>query len=79
MSDIAERVKIIVAKQLGLNEAEVVEDANIIDDLGADSLDTIEFIMAFEEEFGCKISDEAAEELLTINNVIDFIEAEISK
>ena len=79
MPNVAERVKIIVVEQLGIDEAEVVENASIIDDLGADSLDSIELIITFEEEFGCEIPDDAAGKILTIKDVIDFIEAEISK
>ena len=79
MSDVAEQVKIIVIEQLGVNEAEVVEDASFIDDLGADSLDTVELVMAFEEGFDCEIPDDAAEKILTIKDAVDFIEAGISK
>ena len=75
MSDVAERVKKIVLEHLGVDEAKVVENASFIDDLGADSLDTVELVMAFEEEFGCEIPDDAAENILTIKNAIDFIES----
>ena len=75
MSDVADRVKKIVLEHLGVDEAKVVENASFIDDLGADSLDTVELVMAFEEEFGCEIPDDAAEKILTIKDAITFIEA----
>lgn len=74
MSDIAERVKKIVIEHLGADEAKVVDNASFIDDLGADSLDTVELVMAFEEEFGCEISDDAAEKIITVKDAIDYIE-----
>ncbi len=74
MSDVADRVKKIVLEHLGVDEAKVVENASFIDDLGADSLDTVELVMAFEEEFGCEIPDDAAEKILTINDAIGFIQ-----
>ncbi len=74
MSDVADRVKKIVLEHLGVEESKVVEGASFIDDLGADSLDTVELVMAFEEEFGCEIPDEAAETILTIKDAITFIE-----
>lgn len=73
MSDIAERVKKIVIEHLGVEEDKVTDAASFIDDLGADSLDTVELVMAFEEEFGCQISDDAAEKILTVKDAIDFI------
>jgi len=73
MSDTAERVKKIVVEHLGVEESKVVEDASFIDDLGADSLDTVELVMAFEEEFGCEIPDDAAEKIVTVKNAIDYI------
>ena len=73
MSDIAERVKKIVVEHLGVEEEKVVEAASFIDDLGADSLDTVELVMAFEEEFGVEIPDDAAEKILTVKDAIDFI------
>ncbi len=73
--DIDERVKKIVVEHLGVEESKVVENASFIDDLGADSLDTVELVMAFEEEFGCEIPDDAAEKILTVKNAIDFISA----
>ena len=63
MSDVADRVKKIVLEHLGVEESKVVESASFIDDLGADSLDTVELVMAFEEEFGCEIPDEDAEKI----------------
>ena len=75
MSDVAERVKKIVVDHLGVEESKVVESASFIDDLGADSLDTVELVMAFEEEFGCEIPDTAAEKILSVKDAIAFIEA----
>jgi len=74
MSDIADRVKKIVVEHLGVEEEKVSEGASFIDDLGADSLDTVELVMAFEEEFGLEIPDDAAEKILTVNDAIKFIE-----
>jgi acyl carrier protein len=74
MSDTAERVKKIVVEHLGVDEGKVTENASFVDDLGADSLDTVELVMAFEEEFGCEIPDEAAEKILTIQDAINYIE-----
>ena len=74
MSDIAERVKKIVVEHLGVEPDKVTDNASFIDDLGADSLDTVELVMAFEEEFGCEIPDEAAEKILTIKDAINYIE-----
>jgi len=73
MSDIAERVKKIVVEHLGVDEDKVVEGASFIDDLGADSLDTVELVMAFEEEFNVEIPDDAAEKIQTVGNAVDFI------
>ena len=73
MSDIAERVKKIVVEQLGVEPGQVTEDANFVDDLGADSLDTVELVMALEEEFGCEIPDEAAEKIVTVKQAIEYI------
>ena len=72
--DVASKVKKIVADHLGIDEAKVIEEASFIDDLGADSLDTVELVMAFEEEFGAEISDSEAEKILTIGDAIKFIE-----
>ena len=74
MSDIAERVKKIVVDHLGVDADKVVESASFIDDLGADSLDTVELVMAFEEEFGVEIPDDAAEKIATVKDAIDYIE-----
>jgi acyl carrier protein len=74
MSDIAERVKKIVVEHLGVEPDKVTESASFIDDLGADSLDTVELVMAFEEEFGCEIPDDAAETILTVGDAIKFLE-----
>jgi len=73
MSDVAERVKKIVVEHLGVEEAKVTPNASFIDDLGADSLDTVELVMAFEEEFGIEIPDDSAETITTVQNAIDFI------
>ena len=74
MSDIAERVKKIVVEHLGVDDGKVTEKASFIDDLSADSLDTVELVMAFEEEFGCEIPDDAAEKILTVGDAISFLE-----
>jgi len=74
MSDIAERVKKIVVDHLGVDAEKVVEGASFIDDLGADSLDTVELVMAFEEEFGVEIPDDAADSILTVGDAVKFIE-----
>ncbi len=74
MSDIAERVKKIVVEHLGVDEAKVSGNASFIDDLGADSLDTVELVMAFEEEFGCEIPDDAAEKIQTVGDATKFLE-----
>ena len=78
MSDIAGRVTKIVVEHLGVDESKVVESASFIDDLGADSLDTVELVMAFEEEFGSEISDSEAEKILTVGDAIKFIESKSS-
>ena len=75
MSDIEERVKKIVVEHLGVEEAKIQSDSKFIDDLGADSLDTVELVMAFEEEFGSEISDSEAEKILTVGDAIKFIES----
>ena len=72
--DISNKVKKIVADHLGIDEAKVNEDSSFIDDLGADSLDTVELVMAFEEEFGSEISDSDAEKILTVGDAVKFIE-----
>ncbi len=75
MSDVADRVKKIVLEHLGVDADKVVESASFIDDLGADSLDTVELVMAFEEEFGCEIPDDAAEKIMTVQDAVKFIES----
>ncbi|MBN8530698.1 MAG: acyl carrier protein [Alphaproteobacteria bacterium] len=75
MTDTLERVKKIVVEHLGVEESKVTAQASFIDDLGADSLDTVELVMAFEEEFGCEIPDEAAEKIQTVGDAVKFIEA----
>lgn len=75
MSDIEQRVKKIVAEQLGANEADVKLESSFVDDLGADSLDTVELVMALEEAFECEIPDEEAEKISTVQNAIDYIVA----
>ena len=74
MSDTVDRVKKIVVEHLGVDESKVVESASFIDDLGADSLDTVELVMAFEEEFACDIPDDAAEKIQTIKDVVEFLD-----
>jgi acyl carrier protein len=74
MSEIGERVKKIVVEHLGVEPEKVVDNASFIDDLGADSLDTVELVMAFEEEFGCEIPDDAAETILTVGDATKFLE-----
>ena len=74
MSDVAEKVKAIVVEHLSVEEDKVVPSASFIDDLGADSLDTVELVMAFEEEFGIEIPDDAAEKITTVQDAISFIE-----
>jgi acyl carrier protein len=73
MSDIAQRIKEIVIDHLGVETEKVVDNASFVDDLGADSLDLVELVMKFEDEFGCEISDEATEKLRTIKEAIEFI------
>jgi acyl carrier protein len=74
MSETADRVKKIVVEHLGVEQDKVTEDASFIDDLGADSLDIVELVMAFEEEFGVEIPDDAAEKITTVKDAIDYIE-----
>ena len=75
MSDVAQRVKKIVVEHLGVEADKVTDNASFIDDLGADSLDTVELVMAFEEEFGCEIPDEEAEKLQTVRDAVNYIQA----
>ena len=79
MSDIEERVKKIVVEHLSIEEEKISESASFIDDLGADSLDTVELVMAFEEEFGSEISDSEAEKILTVGDAIKFIESKATQ
>jgi acyl carrier protein len=78
MSNVEEQVKKIVAEQLGVKE-DIANDASFVDDLGADSLDTVELVMALEEEFECEIPDEEAEKITTVQLAIDYIEANLNK
>jgi acyl carrier protein len=78
MSDIAARVKSIIVEHLGVDEDKVSDTSSFIDDLGADSLDTVELVMAFEEEFGCEIPDEDAEKILTVKDAVDFLTSQNS-
>lgn len=73
MADLEARVKAIIAEQLGVNEEEVTTEASFVDDLGADSLDTVELVMALEEEFGIEIPDEDAEKIATVNDALTYI------
>ena len=74
MSDVREKVKKIIVDHLGVDADKVTDEASFIDDLGADSLDTVELVMAFEEEFGSEISDSDAEKILTVGDAVKFIE-----
>ena len=73
MTDIENKIRAIVVKHLGIEESKVIPESKFIDDLGADSLDTVELVMAFEEEFGIEIPDDAAETILTVQNAMDYI------
>ena len=73
MYNIVERVKKIVAEQLGVNEADIKNESSFVDDLGADSLDTVELVMALEEEFECEIPDDQAEKITTVQQAVDYI------
>ena len=75
MSDIEARVKQIVVEQLGVSEEEVTSTASFVDDLGADSLDTVELVMALEEAFDCEIPDEDAEKITTVKQALDYVNA----
>ena len=79
MSEIADKVKKIVVEQLGVNEDQVTEDAKFIEDLGADSLDLVELVMALEESFGAEIPDEDAEKLTTVGDAIKYVESKQNK
>ena len=78
MASVTERVKQIIVEQLGVEESEVTENASFVDDLGADSLDTVELVMAFEEAFGIEIPDEDAEKIATVKAAIEYIEKHAS-
>ena len=78
IKDVSNKVKKMVSDHLGVDEIKVTDEANFIDDLGADSLDTVELVMAFEEEFGSEISDSEAEKILTVGDAIKFIESKSS-
>ena len=77
MSDIEERVKKIVVEHLGVEDSKIQSDSRFIDDLGADSLDTVELVMAFEEEFNCEIPDDIAEKIVTVKDAISHIEENV--
>ena len=78
MSSIAEKIKTVIAEQLGVKPEEVTDNAKFVDDLGADSLDTVELVMALEEEYGVEIPDEDAEKLTTVGEAIKYIEEKIA-
>jgi len=77
MENIEQRVRKIVAEQLGVNDADIKNDSSFVDDLGADSLDTVELVMALEEEFECEIPDEEAEKITTVQQAIDYVSANL--
>jgi len=79
MSEVGDKIKKIIVDHLGVDVAKVTDEASFIDDLGADSLDTVELVMAFEEEFGAEISDSEAEKILTVGDAIKFVENNTSK
>ena len=79
MASVAERVKQIIVEQLGVDEGEVTENASFVDDLGADSLDTVELVMAFEEAFGIEIPDEDAEKITRVKEAIEYIDSHAKK
>ncbi|MDD5250554.1 MAG: acyl carrier protein [Ignavibacteria bacterium] len=79
MENIEQRVKKIVAEQLGVNEADIKIESSFVDDLGADSLDTVELVMALEEEFECEIPDEEAEKITTVQQAVDYINKNLKK
>ncbi|MBI5780909.1 MAG: acyl carrier protein [Rhodocyclales bacterium] len=79
MENIEQRVKKIVAEQLGVNESEIKNESSFVEDLGADSLDTVELVMALEEEFECEIPDEDAEKITTVQQAIDYITNHVKK
>ncbi len=75
MSEIEDKVRKIIVEQLGVEEGQVKDDASFVEDLGADSLDTVELVMTLEEEFECEIPDEEAEKITTVKQVIDYIKS----
>ncbi|GAB3248161.1 acyl carrier protein [Chitinimonas sp.] len=79
MENIEQRVKKIVAEQLGVNEADIKAESSFVEDLGADSLDTVELVMALEEEFECEIPDEEAEKITTVQLAIDYVKGHLGK
>lgn len=79
MDSIEQRVKKIVAEQLGVNETDIKSESAFVDDLGADSLDTVELVMALEDEFECEIPDEEAEKIRTVQQAIDYVGAHLKK
>ena len=79
MSEVGDKIKKIIIDHLGIDATKVTDEASFIDDLGADSLDTVELVMAFEEEFGAEISDSEAEKILTVGDAIRFVESQTAK
>ncbi len=79
MENIEQRVKKIVAEQLGVNESEIKNESSFVDDLGADSLEPVELVMALEEEFECEIPDEEAEKITSVQQAIDYVSAHLKK
>jgi len=79
MENVEQRVKKIVAEQLGVNEAEIKKESSFVDDLGADSLDTVELVMALEEEFECEIPDEEAEKITNVQQAIDYVKGHVKQ
>ncbi len=77
MENVEQRVKKIVTEQLGVNEADVKSESSFVNDLGADSLDTVELVMALEEEFECEIPDEDAEKITTVQQAVDYVKAHV--
>ena len=76
--DVPNRVKKIIVNHLGISESKIQDNAKFIEDLGADSLDTVELVMAFEEEFNCEIPDSSAEKIITVKDAVDFIQKQTS-